>query len=142
MSASSCSRSNSAFSRPAGLTQNSARAGAPAIVVIGMRNTPRHAHQIARLRLHLRLAELQVERPLEHIDELVLLRMDVQRHERPGRIQRLEAEAAFRGCLQIIAMPEHAPDDRILPPPARVIPAASPFPTIVPPARGPSPLGP
>ena len=36
--------------------------------------------------------ELQVEHALEHVDELVLGRMDVQRHEGAGRIEGLEAE--------------------------------------------------
>jgi hypothetical protein len=56
---------------------------------------PPRPHEIAPPRLRLGLPELQIERPLEHIDGLVLLRADVQRHEAPGQIEQL-ARAALR----------------------------------------------
>ena len=114
MSVRSWSASNSSLQLAAGDTQNSARVGARRIVVVGVGHAHRHAHQIARPRLDLGLAELQVERALQHVDELVLPRMDVQRHERAGRIEGLEAEAARAVRLQEIAVAQHVPADLVL----------------------------
>ena len=51
---------------------------------------------------------------LQHVDELVLLRVDMQRHECARRIEGLEAEAARAVRFQKIAVAQHVPADLVL----------------------------
>ena len=84
------------------------------VVVVGVRDAHRHPHQIPRPRLQPVLPELEIEDAFQHVDELVLLRMHVQRHEGPGRIEGLEAEAGGALGLQEVAVPEHVPGHPVL----------------------------
>ena len=63
----------------------------------------------------LRVAEAQVHHPLQEVDELVLVGMDVRRHEGARRVQGLEAEAVGAVGLEEVAVAEHVPGRPVLP---------------------------
>src|SRR5207237_10009688 len=50
-------------------------------VVVAVRPAARHAHEVAGLGLGPGTLEIEIERALEYVDELVLGRMDVGRHK-------------------------------------------------------------
>src|SRR6266567_6580607 len=58
-----------------------------------------------------RSVEIEIERTLQHVDEFVLRRMHVRRHERAGRIERLECKAVIALRLEPVDMAEDIPRD-------------------------------
>ena len=60
---------------------------------------------------------------LQHVDELVLVGVDVRRHEGAGREQRVPGEGAFGQRLGHVGLAEDVPDRLSMPLPALVTPA-------------------
>src|ERR1700691_514721 len=58
---------------------------ARSVVVEAVGLSPRQPDQITRAGMRFLIAEFKIESAFDHVDELVLGRMDVRRHERAGR---------------------------------------------------------
>src|SRR5277367_684979 len=69
------------------------------------------AHEIARIGLGAASVEHQLELTLEHVDEFVLRRMDMRRHERVGRKRRVPRERTLAHLLRHVGLPEDVPGD-------------------------------
>ena len=104
---------NRSHSRRVGETQNRQVMFAWTVVEQAVRDAARQADQVAGRGVGRLAVEHQVEAALEHIDELVLRRMDVRRHEGAGRQQRVPGEAALGHLQRRVGLAEDVPDDTI-----------------------------
>ena len=80
-----------------------------------MRDAARQANEIARLGEVRLPVEQDVETPFEHVDELILLRMDMRRHHRAGRHGSVPGKARLAKLLGHIGLAEDVPGDPVHP---------------------------
>jgi 2-polyprenyl-6-methoxyphenol hydroxylase-like FAD-dependent oxidoreductase len=84
-----------------------------ALVENAVRNLHRQPDEIAGGSDELATVKHEVEPALEHVDELVLRRMDMRRHERAGRQRRVPGERVFRNLLRHVRLAENVPDNAV-----------------------------
>src|SRR5215469_17222122 len=83
------------------------------LVEDAMRQAHRHADQIAGRGNDVLAVEHEIETALEHVDELVLRRMDVRRHERAGRKSRVPGKRTLADSLRHVSLAKNIPGDAV-----------------------------
>jgi hypothetical protein len=76
-----------------------------------VRQAHRHADQIARGGCDVPAVDHQIEAALEHVDEFVLRRVNVRRHESAGRKRRVPGKRTIADRLRHVNLAENIPDD-------------------------------
>src|SRR5215469_7598563 len=77
----------------------------------------RHADQVARGGNDIFSVEHEIETPFEHIDEFVLRRVDVRRHESAGRKRGVPGKRTLAHRLRHVSLTENIPDNTVKPGP-------------------------
>ncbi len=81
------------------------------LVEDAVRDAHRHADEVARFSEHGAAVEHELELALEHVDELVLRRMDVRGDERSRRKGRVPGEGTLAHLLRHVDLAENVPAD-------------------------------
>ena len=104
-------RSNSSFSDRVGRHPEQAGGGLAGLVEDAVRQPLGHADKVAGLRREILAVEPQIVAAAQHIDELILVRMNVRRHEGAAREYGVPRHRSVRLLLQRVGLAQNVPDD-------------------------------